>query len=290
MHSSNFTRYFYLFFLSLIWGSSFILMKKSLVVYSYDQVAALRLFITFFVLIPFVYPALIKIKKKHIFPLVIVSLFGSGIPAFLFTLAQTYLESSFVGILNSLTPLFTFIIGAYVFKFKLLKSNMIGVIIGLLGALFLTISNFKGNLEFNSYAYLVVLASVLYAISANVIKRYLSELDPIAITALIFLLIGPFSGVYVYTTDFIELYNTNGGVESFIYIVILSVLCTAIAGVVFNKLIKMASPIFATSVTYLIPIVAIFWGFIDGESLLFQYFIGIAFIFSGVYLVNKKVY
>ena len=289
MQSTNFSRYFYLFLLSLIWGSSFILMKKSLVVYSYDQVASLRLFITFIVLIPFVYPSLVKIKRKHIFPLLIASLFGSGIPAFLFTLAQTNLDSSFVGILNSLTPLFTFLIGSYVFKFKLFRANIIGVIIGLAGALFLTVSNFRGNVELNSYAYLVVCASIFYAISANVIKRYLYELDPIVITTFIFLCIGPISGIYVFTTNFVELYNSNDGVISFIYIVILSVLCTAIAGVIFNKLIKIASPIFATSVTYLIPVIAVFWGYLDGEDLLLKYFIGVALVFSGIYLVNKKV-
>lgn len=264
-------------------------MKKSLVVYSYDQVASLRLFITFIVLIPFVYPSLVKIKRKHIFPLIIASLFGSGIPAFLFTLAQTNLDSSFVGILNSLTPLFTFLIGSYVFKFKLFRANIIGVIIGLAGALFLTVSNFRGNVELNSYTYLVVCASIFYAISANVIKRYLYELDPIVITTFIFLCIGPISGIYVFTTNFVELYNSNDGVISFIYIVILSVLCTAIAGVVFNKLIKISSPIFATSVTYLIPVIAVFWGYLDGEDLLLKYFIGVALVFSGIYLVNKKV-
>ena len=97
------------------------------------------------------------------------------------------------------------------------------------------------------------------------------------------------SGIYVFTTNFVELYNSNDGVISFIYIVILSVLCTAIAGVIFNKLIKIASPIFATSVTYLIPVIAVFWGYLDGEDLLLKYFIGVALVFSGIYLVNKKV-
>ena len=289
MQSSYFIRYFYLFLLSIIWGSSFILMKKSLVVYSYDQVAALRLFITFIVLLPFVFRGLKKIQRKHIYPLLIASLFGSGIPAFLFTLAQTYLNSSFVGILNSLTPLFTFIIGACVFKFKVLRSNLIGIFIGLFGALFLSLNSFQGSLELNNYAYLVVLASVLYAISANVIKNYLSDLDPLVITALIFVFIGPLSGFYILQTDFLELYHLDKGLESLIYIIILAVVCTALAGVIFNKLIKIASPVFATSVTYLIPIVALFWGFMDGENLLLQYFLGVIFILSGVYLVNKKV-
>jgi drug/metabolite transporter (DMT)-like permease len=132
------------------------------------------------------------------------------------------------------------------------------------------------------------LASLLYAISANVIKRYLQDLDSTDITTIVFLVVGPLSGVYVFSTDFIVLFDNNKAYESLAYITILAIICTALAGVIFYKLIKISSPTFATSVTYLIPIVALFWGFIDGEELIGQYFIGVALIFSGIYLVNKK--
>lgn len=281
-------RYFYLIVLSLIWGSSFILMKKGLEVFSYEQVAALRLFITFIVLTPFVFSALKKIKRKHYVPILVAALFGSGIPAFLFTLAQTYLDSSFVGILNSLTPLFTFCIGIIIFNQKYHKINLLGVFIGLIGAIFLSLNNLNQSISINIYVYLVVFASLLYAISANVIKRYLYDLDSTDITSIVFLIVGPLSGVYIFSTDFIVLFDNNKAFESLAYITILAIICTALAGVMFYKLIKISSPTFATSVTYLIPIVALFWGFIDGEKLIGQYFVGVALIFSGLYLVNKK--
>lgn len=281
-------RYFYLIVLSLIWGSSFILMKKGLEVFSYEQVAALRLFITSIVLIPFVFSALKKIKKKHYVPILVAALFGSGIPAFLFTLAQTYLDSSFVGILNSLTPLFTFYIGIIIFNQKYHKINLLGIFIGLIGAIFLSLNNLNQSISINIYVYLVVFASLLYAISANVIKRYLYDLDSTDITSIVFLIVGPLSGVYIFSTDFIVLFDNNKAYESLAYITILAIICTALAGVMFYKLIKISSPTFATSVTYLIPIVALFWGFIDGEKLIGQYFVGVALIFSGLYLVNKK--
>ncbi|MFL2568422.1 MAG: DMT family transporter [Flavobacteriales bacterium] len=281
-------RYFYLIVLSLIWGSSFILMKKGLEVFSYEQVAALRLFITSIVLIPFVFSALKKIKKKHYVPILVAALFGSGIPAFLFTLAQTYLDSSFVGILNSLTPLFTFCIGIIIFNQKYHKINLLGIFIGLIGAIFLSLNNLNQSISINIYVYLVVFASLLYAISANVIKRYLYDLDSTDITSIVFLIVGPLSGVYIFSTDFIVLFDNNKAFESLAYITILAIICTALAGVMFYKLIKISSPTFATSVTYLIPIVALFWGFIDGEKLIGQYFVGVALIFSGLYLVNKK--
>ena len=281
-------RYFYLIILSLIWGSSFILMKKGLEVFSYEQVAALRLFITFLVLTPFVFSALKKIKRKHYVPILVAALFGSGIPAFLFTLAQTYLDSSFVGILNSLTPLFTFCIGIIIFNHKYHKINLLGVFIGLIGAVFLSLNTLNQSISVNIYVYLVVLASLLYAISANVIKRYLYNLDSTDITTIVFLIVGPLSGVYVFSTDFIVLLDNNKAYESLFYISILAIICTAFAGIIFYKLIKISSPTFATSVTYLIPIVALFWGFIDGEEIIDQYFIGIALIFSGIYLVNKN--
>ena len=281
-------RYFYLIVLSLIWGSSFILMKKGLEVFSYEQVAALRLFITSIVLIPFVFSALKKIKKKHYVPMLVAALFGSGIPAFLFTLAQTYLDSSFVGVLNSLTPLFTFCIGIIIFNQKYHKINLLGVFIGLIGAIFLSLNNLNQSISINIYVYLVVFASLLYAISANVIKRYLYDLDSTDITSIVFLIVGPLSGVYIFSTDFIVLFENNKAFESLAYITILAIICTALAAVIFYKLIKISSPTFATSVTYLIPIVALFWGFIDGEKLIGQYFVGVALIFSGLYLVNKK--
>jgi drug/metabolite transporter (DMT)-like permease len=280
--------YLILIFLAIIWGSSFILMKRGLEVYSYTQVAALRLFIAFLSLLPFIFRAFKKVAKKHWGPIIITAFLGNGIPAFLFTKAQTHLDSSFVGILNSLTPLFTLLLAIYFFKSRPTKTNILGIIIGLTGAFMLSSSNLDGVFAINFYTILVVLATLFYAISVNVIRKYLADLDAISISALAFLFIGPASGIYVFSSDFMPFLNTDRGISALLYIAILAVIGTSLAVVIFNKLIKDSSAIFASSVTYLIPIVAIFWGVLDGENILFWHIFGTAIILCGVYLVNKK--
>jgi len=280
--------YFALLFLATVWGSSFILMKKGLIVFSDVEVAALRLFIAFLSLVPFLFRAFKKVKEKHILPIVIMALFGNGIPAFLFTKAQTQLDSSLVGILNSLVPLFTLLLGMYFFKSKPSKENITGVLLGFSGAVLLTMYSMGGEVEVNSYVLLVILATVMYAISINVIKKYLQGIDALSVTALAFAIIGPFSGFYIYNADFLALAQTDKGVEALFYISLLAVVGTSSAVVIFNKLINRSSAIFASSVTYLIPIVAILWGVFDGEKVTLIHLISVAVILSGVYLVNKK--
>ena len=280
--------YVVLILLAVIWGSSFILMKRGLDVYSYTQVAALRLFIAFLSLTPFLLRAVKVVQKKHIIPIVVMALFGNGIPAFLFTKAQTQLDSSLVGILNSLVPLFTLLLGVYFFKTKPTKTNIVGIIIGLCGAVFLTYSTIAEGVEINNYVFLVILATVMYAISINVIKKYLQDLDALSISSLAFLVIGPVSAVYIFNTDFLALSVTEKGVEALLYIALLAVVGTSLAVVIFNQLISRSSAIFASSVTYLIPIVAIFWGVFDGEKVTIIHLLSVAIILSGVYLVNKK--
>ena len=280
--------YVVLILLAVIWGSSFILMKRGLDVYSYTQVAALRLFIAFLSLTPFLLRAVKVVQKKHIIPIVVMALFGNGIPAFLFTKAQTQLDSSLVGILNSLVPLFTLLLGVYFFKTKPTKTNIVGIIIGLCGAVFLTYSTIAEGIEINNYVFLVILATVMYAISINVIKKYLQDLDALSISSLAFLVIGPVSAVYIFNTDFLALSVTEKGVEALLYIALLAVVGTSLAVVIFNQLISRSSAIFASSVTYLIPIIAILWGVFDGEKVTIIHLLSVVIILSGVYLVNKK--
>jgi len=281
--------YLTLLFLAIIWGSSFILMKRGLEVYDYMQVAALRIFIAFLSLIPFLPRAIRNIKKKHYLPIAIMAFLGNGIPAFLFTKAQTELDSSLVGILNALVPLFTLILGIYFFKTRPTKINIIGIIIALFGATLLSYYNLEEGVNLNGYVFLVILATVFYAISINVIKKYLYDLNASSITSIAFLLIGPLSAIYLFSTNFtdVTLNNADSSMALF-YIALLSVMGTSVAVIVFNKLISKSSAIFASSVTYLIPIVAILWGIFDGEQITKYHIIGISIILSGVYLVNKK--
>tara|TARA_B100000767_G_scaffold202626_1_gene189532 strand:- start:906 stop:1781 length:876 start_codon:yes stop_codon:yes gene_type:complete len=280
--------YLMLLFLATVWGSSFILMKKGLLVFSDIEVAALRLFIAFLSLFPFLFRALKKVTKKHILPILVMAFFGNGIPAFLFTKAQTQLDSSLVGILNSIVPLFTLLLGIFFFKSKPSTINIIGVFLGLFGAVFLTLFSMEEGVRFNNYVFLVVLATVMYAISINVIKKYLQDIDALSITALAFLIIGPLSSFYIFNTDFLILAKTDRGIEALMYIALLAVVGTSSAVVIFNKLISKSSAIFASSVTYLIPIVAIFWGLVDGEEITIHHLLGVSIILSGVYLVNNK--
>jgi len=285
----SFKNYITLIFLAVVWGSSFILMKRGLAAYDYMQVAALRLFIAFLSLTPFMLKAIKVVQRKHLLAIVAMALFGNGMPAFLFTKAQTELDSSIIGILNSLVPLFTLLLGVYFFKTKPTKTNIVGVIIGLFGAVVLIYSTMGEGVKINNYGFLVILATVMYAISINVIKKYLHDLDALSITALAFLLIGPLSAIYIFNTDFLEIATTtNQGVIALGYIALLAVVCTSSAVVIFNKLISQSTAIFASSVTYLIPVVAIFWGVFDGEKVTLIHLLSVVIILSGVYLVNKK--
>ncbi len=285
----SFKNYIILILLAVIWGSSFILMKRGLVAYDYMQVATLRLFIAFLSLTPFILKAIKVVQRKHILSIVAMAIFGNGMPAFLFTKAQKELDSSVIGILNSLVPLFTLLLGVYFFKTKPTKINIVGIIIGLCGALILIYSTMGEGIEINNYVFLVISATVMYAVSINVIKKYLYDLDALSITASAFLLIGPLSAIYIFNTDFLEIATTtNQGVIALGYIALLAVVCTSAAVVIFNKLISLSTAIFASSVTYLIPVVAIFWGVFDGEEVALIHLLSVVIILSGVYLVNKK--
>lgn len=274
--------------LAFIWGSSFILMKRGLAVFSYTEVAALRMTLAWASLLPFVWKEIRKTPSSLWIPLAIVGLCGNGIPAFLFTKAQTQLDSSLTGILNALVPLFTLLIAVFMFKTKVKWHNISGIIIGLIGAVWLVAGN--GVIMNNAhYAYFVVAATICYAISLNTIKNYLGGLKPIHITGLAFFFVGPLSFIYLLQSNFIlqmnahpEAWNAMG------YIFILAVVGTSMAVVIFNKLVHRTTAIFASSVTYLIPIFAIMWGLIDGETIALQHFLGTAIIFTGVYLVNKQ--
>ncbi len=285
---TKFRNYIILLFLAIVWGSSFILMKKGLEFFTYTQVATLRLFIAFLSLLPFIVRAFKKVAKKHWPAIIITAFLGNGLPAFLFTKAQTHLESSFVGILNSLTPLFTLLFGIYFFKSKPRKINIIGIIVGLSGAVILFSYDIGDVISFNYYTLFVIFATLCYAISVNVIRKYLRDLDALSISALAFLFLGPASGIYISSNDFIPLLFSESGIKALIYITILAVVGTSFAVVIFNKLIKDSSAIFAASVTYLIPLLAIFWGLIDGENILFSHLLGTTIILCGVYLVNKR--
>ena len=286
--NSNVANWSIMILLAFIWGSSFILMKKGLHIFSYTQVADLRMSLAWLSLLPLVWSQLKKTPAHFWIPLAVVGLFGNGIPAFLFTKAQTQLDSSLTGILNALVPLFTLLIAVFVFKIKVKWYNILGILIGLTGAIWLVAGD--GVVMKNAhYAWFVVVATICYAISLNTIKNYLGELNPIHITGLAFFFVGPPTLIHLFSTDFLEIMNTQEKAWSALgYIFILAVIGTSMAVAIFNKLVARTTAIFASSVTYLIPIFAIMWGVIDGEQIALQHILGTAIIFAGIYLVNKQ--
>lgn len=279
-----------LIFLAFVWGSSFILMKRGLISFDNTQVASLRILVSFIFLSPIIVKNFKKIEKSQWVNIFIAGLLGSGIPAFLFTKAQTHISSSLSGMLNSLVPLFTVIIGLLFFGLKLRWLKIVGVVVGLVGAIGL-LSAGEGisltNDDF-TYGFYVVLATICYALNINFIKTRLVAVNSVNITSFGFLLIGPLSGIYLFTTDFTEILQQDPQAwTNFFYICLLAIFGTSIAVILFNMIIKKVSAVFASSVTYIIPVFAIFWGFVDGENILPMQLICIAFILTGVYIVNK---
>lgn len=276
--------------LMITWGSSFILIKKGLIVFSSMQVGALRVSIAFLVLIPFAYKRFKELKRKHWLVLFLVSL-GSAAPAFLFPMAQMHIDSATAGILNSLTPLFTMLIGILLFKLKVKWYNVLGVMIGLFGAVGLISVSGGGNFKFNfGFAIYIVIATILYAFNANLIKSFLKDLSSLTITIYSFFFFGIPTLLYLFLwTDFLVKMETHPQFwEGLSYVGILAIFGTAIALIVFNYLIKITTVVFASSVTYLIPIVALIWGFIDGERFGLVNVLWIICILLGVFLVNAK--
>lgn len=281
--------YFTLVFLALIWGSSFILMKRGLEVFDFIQLANLRIVIAFISLIPFLPKAIKVVKQRHLSPILISALLGNGIPAFLFASAQTKLDSSLVGTLNAIVPLFTLIFGVCFFGIKPSRLNILGVFIGLVATIFLAFYTLQEGISFNVYILLVLSGGVCYAISINVIKKYLYDLDASVIAALAFLIIGPIATMYLFKDSTLcQLKDHPEVFQALGYIALLSVLGTSMAAIIFNRLLQRSSAIFVSSITYLIPLVAIFWGIIDGEIITIHHALVLVIILSSVYLINKK--
>ncbi|MEK9618901.1 MAG: DMT family transporter [Flavobacteriales bacterium] len=278
--------------LGLIWGSSFILMKKALTTYTPIEITLYRIFVVFLVFFPLGIKSFFKIQKKTGYILLLSAIIGSVIPYFLFIKAQTKIDSSLNGILNSITPLFTLLFGVILFKQKTNFRAVIGVVVGLIGATSLIFLSASGNIFSSSilYALFPVLGSACYALNINIIKTYLQDIPALKITSWSFIFIGPIAGVLLFfETDFTNnLTNNDPNYLNFICINILGILGSGLAFWVFNLLIKETSSVFASSVTYLIPIVAIFWGVIDGEVFGIVQFYLCLVIFCGIYLIKSK--
>lgn len=269
--------------LSLIWGTSYILMKKGLESFSTFQIGSIRIIISFVCLLPVAIRNLPKLNRSNILSVVIIGFFGSGIPAFLFPLAQTRIDSSLAGMLNTLSPVFTLVIGILFYRQKVIRSQVAGVFLGLVGAAGLL---YSGSFTFNFYGLFVVLATLLYGISSNEVSK-VQGINGLQLTALAFFILSPFAIAILLFTDIRAATETANWLHNLGFIAILSIFGSAIAVALFYLLIRDTSPVFASMTTYFIPIIATMWGILDGEQMKSSILVSVLIILVGVYLINR---
>lgn len=279
--------------LSLIWGSSFILMKRGLFhdgepALSPMQLASARLFIAWLVLLPLLF-RYARLFMAHWKPLVGTAVLGNGLPAFLFAFAQSGIDSALAGMLNTLAPLFTLLVGVVLFKVRLRKANLLGVLLGLAGAIgTIAFARSGGGATWSIYAVLPIIGALSYGFSGNIVKHRLYMLPATAISVLAISIVGPFGLAGIFATGLPHTLSTVPHAWTALgYVAILAVFGTGISLVLWNELIKLTNAVWASSVTYLMPVVAIGWGILDGETLVPLQFLMVGVILLGVYLVNK---
>lgn len=293
--SPNAKKWLILIVLACIWGSSFILMKKGMFtdegtpIFSDSQVGAMRMFLAGFVLLPFSLGALSKLRDiRTLGLLAIVGFCGNFFPAFLFTYAETGVSSGYAGMLNSFTPIFALIIGGVVFRDKLTRIQLLGVAIGTVGVVLLMLAGKDLSISGGwSHIFAILVATLCYAISLNTIKHTLSGLSSFEITSLAFFIVLAPSGVIAFLQGSVDTFETNPhALEGFVYIAILSVIGTAFAVVLFNKLVAVSSVLFASSVTYLIPVVAVVIGLWFKETISWAQIGAMIIVVGGVFVAN----
>ena len=277
--------------LSLIWGTSFILIKQGLKSFSPDEVGALRVTAAAVFLLPVALLRFREIDPRYFKLLFLAGMMGTFIPAFLFATAQTKLDSSVTGILNSLSPLFTMLMGGLFFGQKFKGYAVLGVFLGLAGSVLLVLAGSGWSLSgLNIYALLVVMACALYGTNLNFIKFRITGINSVTLTATALVMIGPVAATYLFGfSGFTEkLYSVPGAWKSMWLVILLAFMSTAIATMLFTWLVQRTSPLYASSVTYLMPVVSVMWGVWDGELLHAGHFAGMSLILFGVWIANRK--
>ena len=284
-------KWLYLFLLSLIWGSSYILIKRGLVGLSPIELGSARIVISTVFLLVLGFNSLSGLSRYHWKWLIITGFLGTFFPSFFFAFAQLHIDSSVAAILNSLTPIFTVLVGITLFATRMLARQYFGVVIGFVGSLGLV----WGGAQINpnqpiGYILLIISASMCYAINIHFLKHKLSAVSPMAMTLGNFIAILPPALIMLFFSDFFSFQKLQNPevITSLGYVATLAFFGTAIAKVMFNRFVKMASTVFVSSVTYTLPIVALFWGTLDGEKISSYQLLSTVVILVGVSLAHKK--
>lgn len=283
-------RWFLLTVLALTWGSSFILIKKSLLVFSPYEIGAFRVSVSGLILCYIGFPALRKMNRNTIFWLVLAGFFGNFLPMYLFPIAQTRVSSSLAGILDSLVPIFVLILGFFLFGIKSKWLQVFGAFIGFAGAAMLMYFSEATSEESKlGYALLVVLATASYGAAGLIIKEKLQHVPSVKLSSAVFSVWMIPSLIVLFLSGFFNDFKDNPNTwEALGYLSILTVMGTAIAVMLYYKLIQQTSAVFASTVTYLMPLVAVIWGLMDGEKFSVWYVIGGMLILWGIYLIREK--
>lgn len=282
-------KWFLLIFISLTWGSSFILIKKSLLGFSPFQIGAFRVALSGILLSFLAYPALRKISKRDFFWIALTGFFGNFVPMFLFPLAQRRVSSSLAGILDSLVPAFVLILGFLFFGVKSKAKQIFGVIIGFLGVLILMyFSEHPGGESQIGYTMLVVLATACYAMAAIIVKEKLQDFPSMDLSASVFAIWMVPSLFILWFSGFFKIQYTPEVLNALGYMTVLSVVGTAFAIILYYRLIQRTSSVFASSVTLLLPVVAVGWGWVDHERFTIWHILGGLIILVGIYMIQER--
>lgn len=275
--------------LAIVWGSSFILIKKGLNGLTPIELGSVRMISASVVMLLLKGKVIFTIPKSKWKYVVGSAFFGIFFPAYLFAYAQTEIDSTISSIINALTPLLTLVIGTFLFGLISQRRQFFGVFIGFLGCFLLILTGASVHPEQNYfYAILPILACIFYAININWVKKFLSDLTPTQIAMGNFSLLLLLSLLVLSTTNFFEHYTTSETQTAILYTSILGIFSTGLASLLFYRLIQISSPVFASSTTYLIPIIAFGWGLLDNENLHFIQIIGTFIVLIGVYFSSRK--
>lgn len=276
-----------LLILALIWGSSFILIKKAVAGLIPLHVASLRVFTASMFFLPYGLYKIRTIPFKRFKYFLLAGSAGNLLPSFLFSFAMPHIDSSVSGILNALSPVFTLITGFLIWKINFSNFKIAGVIVGLIGCIILIV--FKGeSFNINYYALLIVFATFLYGFNINVLKSFFQDMNSIDVAAFALLSVGPIAGtVFFLTGGWEAIWATEAATISAGYTVTVALFSSAISLIIFMKLIQQTSAIFASSVTYLMPVISIFWGVMDNEKIDLIQIGGMVIILTGVFLTKK---
>ncbi|WP_027378678.1 DMT family transporter [Chryseobacterium daeguense] len=289
--NANNEKWILLIVLSIIWGSSFILIKKSLEHFNPYQVGALRVLIAGIILLPIAISKYKLFPKKHLKWLLLAAFTGNFIPMFLFPIAETEVSSSIAGIINSMMPIFVIIVGALAWKFETTKQQMVGTLISFTGVCLLA---FGGDGEGGKFKLipilLLLLATLCYAISTTTVKSKLMEVSSTVLSAFVFSFVLFFpSLISLSFTGFFSTFSfSKDNMLGLMFVSLLSIFGTGLAMMMNYRLLKVSSPLFASTVTLLMPIVAIIWGVLDGEKLSVLQFVGASIIIAGLIFLRTK--